>query len=818
MSRNPSYGDHETLWSSRSLAEFHAGHLQSGPDSQGSSFVSSAVMDESTQTIHMVGTTYGKWWVTSSTTSDASSGTDDPACFYAVVNLPGGNHLTSMDWMHSQLLGVPQVKEGCMDLLLDTASKRTIVLGHSSVHTTTSKDEVAPFLLNEFYNAGNMAAEELVHAGLLLDYTFENASGPSSDKPLTLHGGRLVEDFPVNYPVAITSAPGSNIVYVATMSSDSDVPNRDWQRNQQLDPAKFLEVGKSYVMTIRKFETGAGKVSLSNSQTLYRSIVAKESETYGNHANTMHVASMIQLKDRLIVAGHTKAVNVGWGTVTLAGAGGGSMDGFVTQLDLQDLLPRGTDDVAHHRITANRDVFVTGLCAPPSTEEPSFVYVTGYSKGHVKDPSLNTNQDHDSTWGFVQKVELTGMKAVWTQEFYAFPPPGVKTFQVEATACRLTPDGQNLYVAGTVHNDAVMAGLTRPATSAGGIDLWVAQLRLQSSSSPSSGNQEGEVVFLTQLGSTADDSIAVRGGGVLVNDAGHAIVIGNTQGEMYRGRAPTEATGATARADVFVTMLELNTGDFMLPLNHPDFQSLPPKATRPPASAPASSNEDGSILPQEGSEASWVIMLLILLLGIVGVVVFLVYWNCYHIHRREIATDRSKVLNYLQDFDVEDIELKHSATGGWHCSYANDLAQGVNSQGDRHLDHVPSHRDSDPLTFSSSSSGRSVPRRHNSGSLARSGRGSRPSSSSLFLDEDYGNADYDPDESVITFGISRESRRERLSNYEGLLSGAHHRESSSYSNSRRSRRTASSNTPTSSSPGGLRLHRARERWENREII
>jgi len=45
----------------------------------------------------------------------------------------------------------------------------------------------------------------------------------------------------------------------------------------------------------------------------------------------------------------------------------------------------------------------------------------------------------------------------------------------------------------------------------------------------------------------------------------------------------------------------------------------------------------------------------------------------------DIPTDRSKITDYLVDFDADDVDLKHSATGGWHCSYGNDLAEGINT-------------------------------------------------------------------------------------------------------------------------------------------
>jgi hypothetical protein len=50
---------------------------------------------------------------------------------------------------------------------------------------------------------------------------------------------------------------------------------------------------------------------------------------------------------------------------------------------------------------------------------------------------------------------------------------------------------------------------------------------------------------------------------------------------------------------------------------------------------------------------------------------------------RDVSTDRTQVIQYLNEFDVDDIDLKHSATGGWHCSYSNDLAKGRNRRSER---------------------------------------------------------------------------------------------------------------------------------------
>merc|ERR1712238_163224 len=42
------------------------------------------------------------------------------------------------------------------------------------------------------------------------------------------------------------------------------------------------------------------------------------------------------------------------------------------------------------------------------------------------------------------------------------------------------------------------------------------------------------------------------------------------------------------------------------------------------------------------------------------------------------ATERALVFSYLQNFDLEDIDVKQAATGGWHGTYIGSLANGVN--------------------------------------------------------------------------------------------------------------------------------------------
>jgi hypothetical protein len=46
----------------------------------------------------------------------------------------------------------------------------------------------------------------------------------------------------------------------------------------------------------------------------------------------------------------------------------------------------------------------------------------------------------------------------------------------------------------------------------------------------------------------------------------------------------------------------------------------------------------------------------------------------------EMVTERALVFSYLQEFDLEDVDVRHSATGGWHGTYVGKLAKGNDSE------------------------------------------------------------------------------------------------------------------------------------------
>lgn len=82
-------------------------------------------------------------------------------------------------------------------------------------------------------------------------------------------------------------------------------------------------------------------------------------------------------------------------------------------------------------------------------------------------------------------------------------------------------------------------------------------------------------------------------------------------------------------------------------------------------------------------------MRFVLVISIVSAIVCLITF--FVLYRRRIikkANEKKEnakkcIYPYLQQFDVDDIDLRRAPTGGWHGTYLNKLAYGVNRQENR---------------------------------------------------------------------------------------------------------------------------------------
>jgi hypothetical protein len=232
----------------------------------------------------------------------------------------------------------------------------------------------------------------------------------------------------------------------------------------------------------------------------------------------------------------------------------GNIDGFITALD------PSTGDIVHSKridsIELSGNDRVIGLCRDNNTTSTEVfvvgitdgVFDTTYLKREDGLPSKNKND------AFLLKLDLNGMEIVWTRQIGGAFPDDLEVVtgrgpQVHGMACAVTPDGEHVYMAGNVKDDAVLSIVNQTNfVSAGSNDIFVSKFR----------TDDGTLEFAKQIGSSEEDSLA-QGNSLATDAEGGLIVLGNTRGSMYRAK---ENAGI---ADIF-TMSIGRDGDFIPPL------------------------------------------------------------------------------------------------------------------------------------------------------------------------------------------------------------------------------------------------------------
>lgn len=89
-----------------------------------------------------------------------------------------------------------------------------------------------------------------------------------------------------------------------------------------------------------------------------------------------------------------------------------------------------------------------------------------------------------------------------------------------------------------------------------------------------------------------------------------------------------------------------------------------------------------------------------ILFGIAAFMGLLFVFMNRRMKRRKAEAQKSSIFACLQQFDVEDIDLRRSPPGGWHGTYMNKLAYGHNNADDMAVDS-PTGAEGAPLTHSS---------------------------------------------------------------------------------------------------------------------
>ena len=90
-----------------------------------------------------------------------------------------------------------------------------------------------------------------------------------------------------------------------------------------------------------------------------------------------------------------------------------------------------------------------------------------------------------------------------------------------------------------------------------------------------------------------------------------------------------------------------------------------------------STNDEVVIDKHSGYEATLIgVAIIALILG--GLGLFIVYYIRTFRSKKEEAINKKCIYPYLQNFEVDDIDIRRAPTGGWHGTYMNKLAYGIN--------------------------------------------------------------------------------------------------------------------------------------------
>lgn len=671
--------------------------LQSGHDDE-PTFSGGMAYDAASHAVYLTGATYG----TVSGNGLVAASNDrfkSSSCFVATVKLPSATNDDDDDeklqWIDRQLFGTTDIPEACSSLAISSDTIDTS--SHTAAYIMATTEDGG--LLTELSAAGGVRSTQF---GSVLNFEF------ASTGEATLLGGMLMDDEPVQYPVAIVADPSHEYIYVASMFSSETVPNPDFvkyaatQDFPNLTLAGLRKFGTTYRMLLERIQiqhtqdTNDGELK----ETLIPTWRLPLGTTGG--AYSIFATGMVQVNSELlVVVGSTRGHGTAVGGVA-DDETDESMNGFITKFNPNTggYVSTGTNakQSAQFGMPGQED-WSTKVCVS-SGEEQEFIYIVGATTGYLDTITTVDNPndpDDNNVDAYVSKINVITLQPVWTKQFHASNPnaSGAATYALD---CKVTDDGSLVYVAGIVENGAAIESPTvEKQRSNGRDDIFIVQL-----------DNQGTVNWLHQIGTSGNEGLA-HGGGLAIDKNDNAILFGDTTGEFYRSR---QQDAQKSTPDIFVMTVDKVEGAYTVPTEFASSTSVddgdvfdgsfngkdsgggggdnfidPPKG-------------DGTIETQDNSSSHKTFILLVLVLI---VCFFLVVFFVGRANRnKEIATERAHVFSYLQAFDVEDVDLRHSATGGWHGTYVNRLAHGINKDSDS-VDGMPQtfSFETAPLTHSS---------------------------------------------------------------------------------------------------------------------
>jgi len=276
---------------------------------------------------------------------------------------------------------------------------------------------------------------------------------------------------------------------------------------------------------------------------------------------------------------------------------------------------------------------------------------------------------------FIAKIRASSLETIWQKDFES-------TTNSRALGCGVDPESNSMFVAGNIEDGGELVGRTK---SLSGDDVFLMKVD----------TSDGNVLWSKQLGTTKDDRLAYGGSGLVVLEGQQGVILmGDTNGNLYSvsdqdseifvveidadGNFPdtTETSGIDNAPDASLVKLSNPVKFNNVEQTDTDTgEKLKPKKDK--KESVQSTKVNNSIEKETTPALTGKTFYLFISVSIIGVAFLALYLYRMEKKKRE-ATERALVFSYLQDFDLEDIDLKQAATGGWHGTYVGSLADGLN--------------------------------------------------------------------------------------------------------------------------------------------
>jgi len=534
------------------------------------------------------------------------------------------------------------------------------------------------------------------------------------------------------YPLDIIHDYGRKIVYVAALTSQDDTSNNVVGNQEMPNWQEQHPFGSAFDVTVIKIHAKDGQ----KPEAVWVKHFPLEAEADGT-TPPVFVAGMALQTDtnglqHLLVSGSTRGSGEAFGK---AAPNTFDEDGFVMQLRLSDgsfvKHDRHEGKIYNYqadlREGTESDDFIRGMCnnhnrGKETNGQSDVFYVVGGTKGDMTTDAQGVQNEmknsgfqfgktiqnkYKDSWNreeslqpFLRKVAIDTLGPIWTTQWAAMPPNANSKNKIPTNAyamdCFVDVNRNAVFVVGSVMDGAIMTQGDVELINQGHDDIWVAKVD----------ETTGNVWWVTQLGSTSSEYLA-RHGAIAVNNEGNVLIYGDTNGSMYRPRSPDEDDAAT---DMFVMTIDGKTGAVLdekylggtaSAAVQVDTDGPPPTVvTAQPPKKPdtsASAKDQNRISNSDGKSKVGIAFGVLIGLAAALVVLYLIMYR--NMKRRKAEAQKSSIFACLQQFDVEDIDLRRSPPGGWHGTYMNKLAYGQNNAEDGGM--VESPREGTALTHSS---------------------------------------------------------------------------------------------------------------------